>query len=301
MPPDDVENLLVLDLRLGDEILMARSERLTASVGGRLLMSWYSETCPSSYVPVFDGVVYVKKATMADRSETASVRVRNDNGVFTWRDYCDAFVLLFPVGVGVMNPEPMPTEAKAFRGRLAVLWVNEHPLREISWSIRHFGRDVDSEVARINEHVRRVKRGNTTPKYDVAFSYASEDKQYVDKVATALQSTGVLFFYDRTEDEAVRLWGKNLYEHLSLVYGKVARHTVMFISKHYAGKLWTSHERQHAQAKAFVENRDCILPVRFDDTEIPGLLPMVSYISTKDVSPEQLADMIRRKVETTRL
>jgi len=100
MPPEVAENLLVLDLRLDHEILMASSERLTASAGGRLLMSWYSETCPSNYMPVFDGVVYVKEATIADRSEAASVRVRNDNGVFTWRDYCDAFVLLFPAGIG---------------------------------------------------------------------------------------------------------------------------------------------------------------------------------------------------------
>ena len=121
---------------------------------------------------MFDGVVYVKEATTADRSEAASVRVRNDNGVFTWRDHCDALVLLFPVGVGITNPEPLPTEAKTFRRRLAVLWMSERPLQEVTWSKRRLERDVDTEVARINEHIRSVKRGNKTPEYDIAFSYA---------------------------------------------------------------------------------------------------------------------------------
>ncbi len=46
----------------------------------------------------------------------------------------------------------------------------------------------------------------------------------------------------------------------------------MFLSRNYAAKLWTNHEREAAQARAFRENEEYILPIRLDDTEIPGIL-----------------------------
>jgi hypothetical protein len=67
------------------------------------------------------------------------------------------------------------------------------------------------------------------------------------------------------------LFGKNLYTHLSDVYQNQARYCVMFLSKHYAKKAWTNHEREAAQARAFREHEEYILPVRLDDTEIPGM------------------------------
>ena len=112
---------------------------------------------------------------------------------------------------------------------------------------------------------------------------------------------GVTYFYDRDEDQAVNLWGRNLYQYLAEVYSKRARYTVIFISSYYSKKRWTSHELQSPQARAFVENREYILPVRFDETELPGLLPVVAYVTLKSISPIQLAQMIRKKVESTRI
>lgn len=58
--------------------------------------------------------------------------------------------------------------------------------------------------------------------------------------------------------------------HLDEVYRKKSGFCVMFISKHYALKAWTNHERASAQARAFTENQKYVLPARLDDTEIPG-------------------------------
>ena len=101
-------------------------------------------------------------------------------------------------------------------------------------------------------------------------------------------------FYDKYE--SVTLWGKDLYVHLGKVYSEMAEYTVMFISKHYAAKLWTNRERESAQAHAFSEYREYILPVRFDDTEIPGLLSTIGYLDARAISPEELAEMIKEKV-----
>src|SRR6266566_5558925 len=72
--------------------------------------------------------------------------------------------------------------------------------------------------------------------------------------------------------EKATLWGKNLYTYLSDVYQNKARYCVMFLSRNYAAKLWTNHEREAAQARAFRENEEYILPIRLDDTDIPGIL-----------------------------
>ena len=130
--------------------------------------------------------------------------------------------------------------------------------------------------------------------YDVALSFAGEDRVYVEKVASILKDMGLHVFYDKYE--TVTLWGKNLYVHLRDVYQKLAKYTVMFISKNYAGKLWTNHERESAQARAFSEHQEYILPARFDDTEIPGVLPTIGYVNLEKTSPEELAEMIKQKV-----
>lgn len=130
--------------------------------------------------------------------------------------------------------------------------------------------------------------------FDIALSFAGENRSYVDQVANLLRDRGIKVFYDLFEE--VDLWGKNLYTHLSDVYQNRAKFTVMLISEAYGRKLWTNHERESAQARAFQEAQEYILPVRFDDTEIPGVLPTTGYIDLQSRSPEQLVSLITKKL-----
>jgi hypothetical protein len=107
-------------------------------------------------------------------------------------------------------------------------------------------------------------------RYDVALSFAGEDRKYVECTAEFLKNRGIRVFYDKYEE--AELWGKDLYTHLRDIYSNRATYTILFLSKHYATKLWTNHERESAQARAFEENREYLLPARFDDTPIPGVL-----------------------------
>src|SRR6266516_1199007 len=130
--------------------------------------------------------------------------------------------------------------------------------------------------------------------YDVALSYASEDRGYSDALATILQREGVKVFYDKYEKAA--LWGQDLYTYLSDIYQNKARYCVMFLSQYYAAKLWTSHERQAAQARAFKEQSPYILPIRLDDTVIPGILPTTSYLVWHEETAESLAHTVLEKL-----
>jgi hypothetical protein len=130
--------------------------------------------------------------------------------------------------------------------------------------------------------------------FDVALSFAGEDRKYVAEVAETLSQMDIKVFYDKYE--TISLWGKNLYEHLQEIYYSKSRYVVMFLSENYAKKLWTNHERKSAQAKAFESHQEYILPARFDNTEIPGILPTIAYINLKDYSPQEFAKLIKEKI-----
>lgn len=130
--------------------------------------------------------------------------------------------------------------------------------------------------------------------YDVVLSFAGEDRKYVERTANFLRKAGVKVFYDIYED--VNLWGKDLYQHLDDVYQNKAKYAVIFISESYSKKLWTNHELKSAQARAFSENEEYILPARFDNTEIPGIRKTLGYVSLTDLSPIQFAKKIIKKL-----
>jgi TIR domain len=132
--------------------------------------------------------------------------------------------------------------------------------------------------------------------YDVALSYTGEDRVYVQKIAARLRELGVLVFYD--EYAAAEMWGNDLYALLDEVYRRRARFTIMFVSRHYASKPWTQHERQSAQARALTGIGPYLLPVRLDDSELPGLRPTVGYVDARTTPVEKLISLIQQKLST---
>jgi hypothetical protein len=138
---------------------------------------------------------------------------------------------------------------------------------------------------------------DTCFEYDVCLSFAGEQRDYVEMIAAGLKERGLRVFYDA--DETVDLWGKDLAEHLDHVYRRASRYCVVFISEAYAAKPWTRHERRSALARAIEEEGEYILPVRFDDTELPGLRPTVAYVDLRRYAPETLVEFLVEKVTST--
>lgn len=136
---------------------------------------------------------------------------------------------------------------------------------------------------------------NSEFKYDVALSFAGEDREYVDKVANLLKSKGIKVFYDLFEEED--LWGKDLGIHFEYVYRKSAKYCIPFISANYKEKIWTNHEIKTAISRAIESNHEYILPTRFDDTEIEGIRPTLGFIDLRKNTPEELANKILKKLE----
>ena len=130
--------------------------------------------------------------------------------------------------------------------------------------------------------------------YEVALSFAGEQRGYVEGVALALQARGIAVFYD--EFEKIALWGKDLREELQAVYEHKSDCVVIFASKAWVEKAWPRHERRAALSRAVQEPGEYVLPVRFDDTPVPGLPDSVHYLRAKEYSPAELATVIAQKL-----
>jgi hypothetical protein len=131
-------------------------------------------------------------------------------------------------------------------------------------------------------------------RWDVALSFAGAQRDYVEQVAAALKAQGARCFYDA--DQQVRLWGKHLAEELPLIYARESAAVVVFVSADYAAGDWTQLERRAAFSRAVTEAGVYVLPARFDDSELPGLLPDVVYVDLRRYTPEQFANLVAAKL-----
>ncbi|HXQ73988.1 MAG TPA: TIR domain-containing protein [Pyrinomonadaceae bacterium] len=135
---------------------------------------------------------------------------------------------------------------------------------------------------------------NTDCEYQVALSFAGEDRCYAAELAAALTDRGITVFYDSYEQAT--LWGKDLYQHLQTIYKEKSKFCVIFVSEAYSKKLWTKHELRQAQARAFLDSKEYILPIKLDCTEIPGLNETTGYVDLKENSIVEIAELIVKKL-----
>lgn len=130
--------------------------------------------------------------------------------------------------------------------------------------------------------------------YDVALSFAGEDREYVDNLAEKLKSMGIKVFYDKFE--TAKLWGKDLYQFLSSIYKDNARYCIIFISEHYKEKAWTTLELRNAQNRALFENREYILPIYLEDVKLNGINDTIGFLKATDYSYDEIVNLTLEKL-----
>jgi hypothetical protein len=192
--------------------------------------------------------------------------------------------------------QSLPAEAlRLVTARQARLLAVQQSAGSMSVPIRRAGSPpAANSIASGTTQVRSTPQVAPVEIYDVALSFAGEQREYVEQVATGLRDAGVSVFYDTFE--RADLWGRNLVDHLAGIYQKRSRYVVMFISREYVEKAWTTHERQHAQARALVAKEEYILPARFDDTEVPGMTNTVGHIDLRQTLPAEFVALILKKL-----
>lgn len=132
----------------------------------------------------------------------------------------------------------------------------------------------------------------SSPQYEVALSFAGAQRPYVSEVARFLQARGIRVFFD----EFVDIWGMHAVELFHKTYSEDADYIVIFISKEYVERPFPNVERQAALDKAVTTRQNCILPVRFDDSPVPGMSKSLIYEDANTMTPAALASKIAEKL-----
>lgn len=136
-----------------------------------------------------------------------------------------------------------------------------------------------------------------TYKYEVALSFAGENRNFAEPVAMMLKSQNIELFYD--EFNVVELWGEDLPVKLREVYYSNSRYCIIILSDYYLEKVWTIMELRNAIEKSIKEKGEAyILPVRLDgfSGDVPGLPNTIGYISAETSEPEKVVNFFLQKI-----
>lgn len=135
---------------------------------------------------------------------------------------------------------------------------------------------------------------DTSFEFDLAVSFAGEDRDLVADFVEPLKTGGLKVFYDN--DYETEMWGEDLVEYFDQVYRVKSRYAVMFISEHYATKMWPRHERRSALARGLEQDHAYVLPVRLDDTHLDGLRPTVGYLDARRLGIPGIVAATKKKL-----
>jgi hypothetical protein len=150
-------------------------------------------------------------------------------------------------------------------------------------------------LADLAEIERSVRVRRTRFPWDVAVSFAGEDRQIVESFREELNANGYTVFYDF--DEQHKLWGENLRRKLGDVYAHEAQYMVVFLSKSYPEKDWTNFELEIGRDAKSKRTSTYLLPLVVDDVHVVGLSKDVGYVDLRRVSVIEAAQILIRKIE----
>jgi hypothetical protein len=131
-------------------------------------------------------------------------------------------------------------------------------------------------------------------KYDVAISFAGEQRTLAESLATRLDAAGFSVFYDKFE--AAELWGRDLTISLGQVYAHEARYCLVLLSNEYTEKAWTNLERQNAISRFMRDRQGYVLCVRIDEIQLPGLPDVIGYVDFEPYGEEGVYRLLLQKL-----
>ena len=132
--------------------------------------------------------------------------------------------------------------------------------------------------------------------YDVAVSFAGDDRTTVKSFVDALKDLGLTVFYDF--DQQALLWGKNIREKLAEVYTNEAQYMVIFLSESYPERDWTDFELSIGKEASEKRTEEYLLPIRLDDVKIVGIKSTTGYIDLRQTSVQEVATILADKINT---
>jgi len=137
-------------------------------------------------------------------------------------------------------------------------------------------------------------------RFRVALSYPGEHRGFVSRVAERLSARlgRDRVLYDKYhEAEFARI---GLDTHLQHLYHDESELIVVFLSANYERKEWCGLEWRAIRDVIKQRRESAVVPVRFDNTEIPGLFSTDGSLPVDDREPEAIADLILQRLHLER-
>lgn len=139
----------------------------------------------------------------------------------------------------------------------------------------------------------RIRRDDYV--YDVAISFAGEQRAHASGLKEELERLGYSVFYDF--DEQHILWGQNLRSKLADVYARDAKFMVVMLSKEYPEKDWPAFEFEVGKEAKRGRVAEYLLPLVVDDVHVVGLSSDVGHLDLRRMSVAQVAQILAKKIE----
>lgn len=131
-------------------------------------------------------------------------------------------------------------------------------------------------------------------KYDLAISFAGEQRELAKALATRLDSSGYSIFYD--EFYPAELFGSDLSILFHSIYSSETRFVLILLSNEYLKKPWTNHERQAAIEGFMHKDHQGLLVLKIDDVSLPGHSNLMGYTDLKSLGEEKFYKILLSKL-----
>jgi len=158
-----------------------------------------------------------------------------------------------------------------------------------------YGSFISETEALKSDSIIKKKLTESTFEYTVALSFAGEQRKYAEELYLHFVSRGIKCFCDEMYKE--KLWGANLPTFLKDIYYSKSRYCVMLISKEYVTKAYPLFESENAIARQIEQGGKYILPVKFDNVDVPGLPSTIGYLNGNKTTPAQVGEIFLKKIE----
>ncbi len=137
---------------------------------------------------------------------------------------------------------------------------------------------------------RKIHIRNDEYPWDVAVSFAGEDRPVVLEFVKKLEEKGIFPFYDFNHQ--AQLWGVDLQKKLADIYANDALYMVIFISSKYPEKDWTRFEFEIGKVAGQKRPDTYILPIIIEDVPMVGLANTLGKVFLKDHDIAYCVDLL---------
>ncbi|MDL2344638.1 toll/interleukin-1 receptor domain-containing protein [Deinococcus sp. MIMF12] len=136
------------------------------------------------------------------------------------------------------------------------------------------------------------KRSAGSYRYAFCLTFAGEDREFAAAVNRGLRRRRYPTFFDQNKEARTRLLGEAGPDVLHEVFYRESELCLMFVSRAYKENVWPGVERRSAQARDAQQGGGYIIPIRIDETELPGMPHTIGYLQKRQGAARIVGEVI---------